>query len=123
MNQAKLIGNLGADPVIKTGANGKPLAQFSVATKEQWTDRQSGLPREDVQWHQIAVFEPKLVEFAQQHLRKGSFVNIEGSIRNARYTDAGGNERFSSQIVVSGPRARLTLQESRQTNEAGRGGR
>jgi single-strand DNA-binding protein len=119
MNRAQLIGNIGADPVMKQGPNG-PIAFFSVATKEQWTDRQSGLPKEDVQWHQIAVFEPKLAEFARDNLRKGSFVRLEGSIRNQKYQDSGGNDRFSSQIVVSGPQAVLKLQERQQSQGRGR---
>ena len=121
MNQAKLIGNLGADPLIKPAANGKEAAFFSIANNERWKDKATGELREDVQWHQIAVFEPSLVELTKTQLRKGSFVHIEGRIANRKWQDGEGNERLSSQIIVSGPQAMLTLVDRRPANSASRG--
>jgi single-strand DNA-binding protein len=116
MNEARLVGNLGADPEIKATSNGKTMASFSVATTEKWKDKQTGEEKQDVQWHKIAVFEPNLVEFAKS-LKKGSFVRLEGRIVNQKYTGADGQERFSSQIQLSGPRA-LLIAAGRQ-NENG----
>ncbi|MFY9641096.1 MAG: single-stranded DNA-binding protein [Rhodomicrobium sp.] len=116
MNEARLVGNLGADPEIKATSNGKTMASFSVATTEKWKDKQTGEEKQDVQWHKIAVFEPNLVEFAKG-LKKGSFVRLEGRIVNQKYTGADGQERFSSQIQLSGPRA-LLIAAGRQ-NENG----
>ena len=121
MNQAKLIGNLGADPVIKPMAKGQDAAFFSMATTERWKDKESGEQRENVQWHQIAVFEPKLVAFAKEHLRKGSFVQVEGRIVNSTWTDGEGRERFSSQIQVGGPMAVLTLAGASQSQKTKQG--
>ncbi|MBI4723991.1 MAG: single-stranded DNA-binding protein [Rhodomicrobium sp.] len=121
MNEARLIGNLGTDPVIKPTANGKEAAFFPVATTARWNDRATGEPREDTQWHQIAVFDPKLVEIAKEQLRKGSLVRIEGRIVNSKWTDAEGRERFSSQVHLSGPKAVLTLIERQQSSSVGRG--
>jgi single-strand DNA-binding protein len=121
MNEARLIGNLGGDPEIKQMANGKPMALFSVATSEKWKDKVTGEEKQDVQWHNVAVFEPKLVEYAKAELKKGSLVRLEGRIVNSRWKDGDGQQRFSSQIQLTGPKAMLMLTGRQQANEAGRG--
>lgn len=123
MNQAKLMGNLGGEPEIKQGSNGKPFALFSVATQESWKDRDTDEDKKDVQWHQIAVFEPALVDYARDNLHKGSFVTINGRIRNSQWDDGSGQKRYSSQIVLSGPKAVLCLWDDQQKQSAGRGSR
>ena len=116
VNRARIIGNLGADPVIKQGNNG-PMAFFSVATTERW--KKGGEDREDTTWHQVAVFEPGLAEYAGAHLKKGSLVRLEGELRHGKYVDEGGVKRSTTQIQLSGSEARLMLQPLSQTQAQG----
>lgn len=121
MNRATLIGNLGQDPEIKPMSNGKEMALLPVATSERWKDKATGKDRQEVQWHRVAVFEPKLVEYAKKELRKGSFVRLEGKIVNQKYTGEDGVERYSSQIQLSGPQALLMSAGRERSNEAKQG--
>ncbi len=98
VNKVILVGTLGKDPETKTFPNGGSLTQFSIATSESWTDKNSGERKEQTEWHRIVVNNPKLGEIAQKYLRKGSQVYIEGSIRTRQWTDQSGQERYSTEI-------------------------
>lgn len=97
VNKVILVGVLGKDPETKTFANGGSLTQFSIATSETWTDKNTGERKEQTEWHNI-VLQNKLGEIAQQYLRKGSKVYIEGSLNTRKWTDQNGQERYTTQI-------------------------
>lgn len=100
VNKVIIVGNLGADPDSKTFNNGGTVTNISVATSEQWTDKQSGEKREATEWHRI-VFNNRLAEVAAQYLRKGSKVYIEGSLRTRKYQDQNGQDRYITEIRAS----------------------
>ena len=100
VNKVILVGTLGKDPETKTFANGGSLTQFSIATSETWTDKNTGERKEQTEWHNI-VLQNKLGEIAQQYLRKGSKVYIEGSLNTRKWTDQNGQERYTTQIKGS----------------------
>lgn len=100
INRVTLIGTLGKDPETKTFANGGSLTQFSIATSESWTDKNSGERKEQTEWHNI-VLQNRLGEIAQQYLKKGSKVYIEGSLNTRKWTDQNGQERYTTQIKGS----------------------
>jgi len=100
INRVILIGTLGKDPETKTFANGGSLTQFSIATSETWTDKNTGERKEQTEWHNI-VLQNKLGEIAQQYLKKGSKVYIEGSLNTRKWTDQNGQERYTTQIKGS----------------------
>ena len=97
VNKVILVGVLGKDPETKTFANGGSLTQFSIATSETWTDKNTGERKEQTEWHNI-VLQNKLGEIAQQYLRKGSKVYIEGSLNTRKWTDQNGQDRYTTQI-------------------------
>lgn len=97
VNKVILVGTLGKDPETKTFPNGGSLTQFSIATSEVWNDKNTGERKEQTEWHRI-VMQNKLGEIAQQYLRKGSKVYIEGSLRTRQWTDQEGKERFATEI-------------------------
>ena len=100
VNRVILVGTLGKDPETKTFANGGSLTQFSIATSESWTDKNSGERKEQTEWHNI-VLQNRLAEIAQQYLKKGSKVYIEGSLNTRKWTDQNGQERYTTQIKGS----------------------
>jgi single-strand DNA-binding protein len=97
VNKVILVGTLGKDPETKTFANGGSLTQFSIATSESWTDKSTGERKEQTEWHRI-VLNNRLGEIAQQYLRKGSKVYIEGSLKTRQWTDQNGQERYATEI-------------------------
>jgi len=109
VNKAILVGNLGGDPDIKSTATGAPVATFSVATSESWRDKQSGERKERTEWHRVVVFNEGLVKIAQQYLKKGSKVYIEGQIRSRKWTAQDGGERTTTEIVLSNFQAQLQM--------------
>ena len=110
VNRVIVVGTLGKDPETKTFANGGSLTQFSMATSESWTDKSTGEKKEQTEWHRI-VLSNRLGEIAQQYLRKGSKVYIEGSLRTRQWTDQNGQERYTTEIrgeqmqMLDSPRA------------------
>ena len=115
VNKVILVGTLGRDPETKTFPNGGSLTQFSIATSESWTDKSSGERKEQTEWHRI-VLHNRLGEIAQQYLRKGSKVYIEGSLRTRQWTDQNGQERYTTEI--RGEQMQM-LDSNRQQGEQG----
>ena len=99
VNKVILVGNLGKDPETRYMPNGKAVTNFSIATSESWTDKQSGDKQERTEWHNIVTFE-KLAEIAAEYLRKGSQVYIEGSLRTRKWQDKEGKDRYTTEIVA-----------------------
>ncbi|OTG88147.1 recombinase RecB [Acinetobacter sp. ANC 4558] len=118
VNKVILVGTLGRDPETKTFPNGGSLTQFSIATSESWTDKTSGERKEQTEWHRI-VLHNRLGEIAQQYLRKGSKVYIEGSLRTRQWTDQNGQERYTTEI--RGEQMQM-LDSNRQQGEQGQSG-
>ncbi|GLQ93080.1 single-stranded DNA-binding protein [Dyella acidisoli] len=100
INKVILVGNLGADPEVRYTAGGTAIASLSIATSEQWTDKQSGQKQERTEWHRVKLF-GRLAEIAGEYLKKGRQVYVEGSLRTDKYTDKQGVERYTTDIIAS----------------------
>jgi len=119
VNKVILVGNLGRDPEIRSLGSGDRVASFSVATSETWRDRTSGERREKTEWHRISIFNDNLVKIAENYLRKGSKVYIEGALQTRKYTDASGVEKTETEIVLQKFRGELTMLDGRGDSEGG----
>ena len=122
VNKVILVGNLGADPEIRRTQDGKPIANLRVATSESWRDRNSGERKERTEWHRVVIFSEGLCKVAEQYLRKGSKVYIEGQLQTRKWTDQSGQERFSTEVVLQGFNATLTMLDGRGEGGGGQGG-
>src|ERR1700709_1202500 len=109
VNKVILIGNLGADPEIRSLTSGDRVANLRIATSETWRDRTSGERKERTEWHRVVIFNDNLVKVAEQYLRKGAKVYIEGAIQTRKYQDNAGVEKFSTEIVLQKFRGELTM--------------
>lgn len=107
VNRAILVGNLGADPEIRALPSGQKVGILSVATNEQWTDRQTGEKRERTEWHQVSVFDPYAVKYVEDYLRQGDKVYIEGKLQTRKWQDQFGSDRYTTEIVVNAVGGRL----------------
>ena len=120
VNKVILIGNLGRDPESRRMPSGDAMVTFSVATSESWRDKASGERKEKTEWHRVVIFNDNLAKIAEQYLRKGSKVYLEGQLQTRKYTDKDGVERSSTEIVLSRFRGELTLLDSRNSEGGGR---
>lgn len=114
-----LVGNLGADPEVKSFQNGGKVCNLRIATSESWKDRNSGERQERTEWHTVAIFSEGLVGVAERFLRKGSKVYIEGQLRTRKWQDQSGNDRYSTEIVLQGPGAVMTMLDGAQGGGGG----
>jgi single-strand DNA-binding protein len=113
VNKVILVGNLGRDPESRTAQDGSKIVNFSVATSESWKDRATGEKRERTEWHRVVIFNENLAKIAEQYLRKGSKVFVEGQLQTRKYTDQSGQERQTTEVVLSRFNGNLTLLDSR----------
>ena len=113
VNKVILIGNLGKDPEIRTTQDGREIANITVATSENWTDKISGERREKTEWHKIAIFNPGLVGLVKKYLHKGSKVFIEGQLQTRKWQDNSGQDRYVTEVVIQGYNGALTFLDSR----------
>jgi len=109
VNKVILIGNLGADPEIRRTQDGRPVANLRVATSENWRDKTTGERREKTEWHRVVIFNENLCRIAEQYLKKGAKVYLEGQLQTRKWTDPQGQERYSTEVVLQGFRGELTL--------------
>ena len=109
LNMVMLIGNLGADPEIRSFQNGGKVANLRIATSESWKDRNTGERKEKTEWHTVAIFSEGLVGVAENYLRKGSKVYIEGKLQTRKWQDQSGADRYSTEVVLQGPGAVMTM--------------
>jgi len=121
VNKVILIGNLGADPEVRTFQNGGKVANLRIATSETWKDKSSGERREKTEWHTVAIFSEGLVRVAEQYLRKGSKVYIEGKLQTRKWQDQSGQDRYSTEVVLNGFDGTLTMLDSRSDSGGGSG--
>jgi single-strand DNA-binding protein len=122
VNKVILIGNLGADPEVRHTQDGRPVVNLRLATSESWRDKASGERRERTEWHRVVIFNENFCRVAEQYLRKGSKVYLEGQLQTRKYTDQSGVEKFSTEIVLQQFRGELTMLDGRASSEAGAGG-
>jgi len=109
LNKVLLIGRLGADPEIKQTQGGKGFASLSVATSENWKDKNSGEKKEKTEWHRVVIFNEGLVNVVKQYLKKGAQIYVEGQLTTNKYTDNNGQEKYSTQIVLQGYNSTLKM--------------
>lgn len=112
VNKVILIGNLGADPEIRSMQDGRPVANLRVATSESWKDKTSGERRERTEWHRVVIFNEGLCRIAEQYLRKGSKVYLEGQLQTRKW-EKDGQDHYSTEVVLQGFNATLTMLDSR----------
>jgi len=122
VNKVILIGNLGADPEIRRTQDGRPIANLRLATSESWKDKTSGERREKTEWHRVVIFNENLCRIAEQYLKKGSKVFIEGALQTRKWQDQSGQDRYSTEVVLQGFRGELTLLDRAGGSGAGAGG-
>src|SRR6185503_16647594 len=127
VNKVILVGNLGADPEIRSLNSGDRVANLRIATSETWRDKSSGEKKEKTEWHRVVIFNDNLVRVAEQYLRKGSSVYIEGSLQTRKWTDNTGQEKYSTEVVLQKFRGELTMLGGRagdapERDEGGYGG-
>ncbi len=123
VNKVILIGNLGADPEIRRTNDGRPIANLRVATSENWRDKATGERREKTEWHRVVIFNEGLCRIAEQYLRKGSKVYLEGQLQTRKWQDQSGQDRYSTEVVLQGFNSQLTMLDGRGEGAgAGAGG-
>jgi single-strand DNA-binding protein len=122
VNKVILVGNLGADPEVRSFQNGGKVCNLRIATSESWKDRNSGEKQERTEWHTVAIFSEGLAGVAERFLRKGSKVYIEGQLRTRKWTDQQGQDRYSTEVVLQGPGAVLTMLDGAPGGGGSRGG-
>jgi single-strand DNA-binding protein len=122
VNKVILIGNLGADPEVRRLGNGEPVVNLRIATSESWRDKQSGERREKTEWHSVVIFNENLAKVAEQYLKKGSKVYLEGQLQTRKWQDKTGADRYSTEVVVQRYRGELTLLDSRGEGGGASGG-
>ncbi|HEY2531035.1 MAG TPA: single-stranded DNA-binding protein [Xanthobacteraceae bacterium] len=109
VNKVILIGNLGADPEIRRTQDGRPIANLRIATSDSWRDKTTGERREKTEWHRVVIFNENLCRIAEQYLKKGSKVYIEGALQTRKWQDQSGQDRYSTEVVLQGFRGELAL--------------
>jgi len=118
VNKVILIGNLGRDPEIRSTQDGTRVANLSLATSENWRDKNTGERREKTEWHRVVIFNERLVEVAEKYLRKGSKIYIEGQLQTRKWQDQSGQDKYSTEVVLNRFRGELTMLDSRRDAEA-----
>ena len=122
VNKVILVGNLGADPEVKSFQNGGKVCNLRIATSENWKDRTTGERKERTEWHSVAIFSEGLVGVAERFLRKGSKVYIEGQLRTRKWQDQQGNDRYTTEVVLQGLGSVLTMLDGAPGGGGGQGG-
>ena len=118
VNKVTLLGNLGRDPEIRAMQNGDKIVQLSIATSDRWKDKNSGEQRERTEWHRVVIFNDALGKIAEQYLKKGSTVYLEGQLQTRKWTDQqSGQDKYTTEVVLQRYRGELTLLGSRPDNQ------
>ncbi|HWV42342.1 single-stranded DNA-binding protein [Pseudorhodoplanes sp.] len=113
VNKVILVGNLGKDPEIRRTQDGRPIANLSIATSETWRDKATGERKEKTEWHRVVIFNEGLCKVAEQYLKKGAKVYIEGQLQTRKWTDKDGIEKYSTEVVLQGFNSQLTMLDGR----------
>lgn len=121
VNKVILVGNLGKDPEVRHTQDGKPIVTLSLATSESWRDKSSGERKEKTEWHRVVIFNEALAKVAEQYLKKGSTIYVEGQLQTRKYTDNAGVEKYSTEVVLQNYRGELTMLGGRPGSGEGAG--
>src|SRR5690242_12410301 len=113
VNKVILIGNLGRDPEVRRLPSGEPVVNLSIATSESWRDKTSGERKEKTEWHRVVIFNENIAKVAEQYLKKGSKIYLEGQLQTRKYTDKDGTEKYSTEVVLQKYRGELTMLDGR----------
>ena len=119
INKVILVGNLGKDPEVRRLGSGDPVVNLSVATSESWKDKSTGERKEKTEWHRVVIFNENLARVAEQYLKKGSKVYVEGQLQTRKWQDQSGQEKYSTEVVLQRFRGELTLLDSRGGGSGG----
>ena len=122
INKVILVGNLGADPEVRKFQNGGQVCNLRIATSENWKDKNTGERREKTEWHTVAIFSEGLARVAEQYLRKGSKVYLEGQLETRKWQDQSGNDRYSTEVVLRNFNSTMVMLDSRSGGGGGGGG-
>src|SRR5512134_584947 len=122
VNKVILVGNLGRDPEIRRTQDGRPIANLRIATSETWRDKGTGERREKTEWHSVVIFNENLCKVAEQFLRKGSKVYVEGQLQTRKWQDQQGQDRYSTEVVLQGFNGQLTMLDGRSAGGLQEGG-
>jgi single-strand DNA-binding protein len=122
VNKVIIVGNLGRDPEVRSFQNGGKVCNLSIATSENWKDKNTGERKERTEWHRVAIFSEPLVRVAEQYLRKGSKVYIEGQLETRKWQDQNGQDKYSTEVVLRPYRSELTMLDGRDGGGMGGGG-
>jgi single-strand DNA-binding protein len=117
VNKVILVGNLGKDPEVRTSQDGTKIVNFTLATSETWNDRASGERKERTEWHRVVIFNENLAGVAEKYLRKGNKVYVEGALQTRKWTDQSGQEKYTTEVVISRFRGDITLLGGRGDGE------
>jgi len=119
VNKVILVGNLGKDPEIRRTQDGRPIANLSIATSDTWRDKATGERKEKTEWHRVVIFSEGLAKIAEQYLKKGAKVYVEGQLQTRKWTDQSGVEKYSTEVVLQGFNAVLTMLDGRGGGSGG----
>ena len=119
VNKVILVGNLGRDPEVRQTQDGRPIVNLAVATSESWKDKNTGERRERTEWHRVVIFSEGLARVAEQYLRKGSKVYIEGQLQTRKWQDQNGQDKYSTEVVLQGFNSTLTMLDGRRDSAGG----
>jgi single-strand DNA-binding protein len=122
VNKVILVGNLGKDPEVRRMQNGNPVVNLTVATSDTWRDKATGERKEKTEWHRVVIFSEGLAKVAEQYLKKGAKVYLEGALQTRKWTDPQGVEKYSTEIVLQGFNSTLTMLDGKAGGGAGAGG-
>ena len=121
VNKVILVGNLGADPDVKRTQDGRPIVNLSIATSESWRDKNTGERKEKSEWHRVVIFAEGLCKVAENYLKKGSKVYLEGALATRKWQDQSGQDRYSTEVVLQGFNSTLTMLDGKEGNGSGNG--
>jgi single-strand DNA-binding protein len=122
VNKVILVGHLGQDPEVKTFNNGGQVANFSLATGESWTDKNTGERKEKTEWHRVAIFNEALIKLTQKYLHKGDQIYLEGKLQTRKWQDKEGTDRYSTEVVLQGFNSALTFIKTKRAEDGGESG-
>jgi single-strand DNA-binding protein len=121
VNKVILVGNLGKDPEVRTTQDGQKIVNLTLATSENWNDRQTGERKERTEWHRVVIFNDRVGDVAERYLHKGSKVYVEGALQTRKWTDQSGQERYTTEVVISRFKGELTMLDTRGGGDSGVG--
>src|SRR3954469_11440489 len=119
VNKVILIGNMGKDPEVRTTQDGNKIVNLTLATSETWNDRASGERKERTEWHRVVIFNDRTADVAERFLKKGAKIYVEGSLQTRKWTDQGGQERYTTEVVIGRFNGQLTMLDGRQGGDSG----